>query len=92
MVRKGQNIRQVSARQQSMWSNADYDLLLQEAIKCDKSLKHKCKYGDDKSHLVSLFTKLMLHGKVRAAVRWLSQHSKGCVFLPSNQTEIQSPH
>ena len=91
MVRKGQDVRRVLARRLSMWSNADYDLLVQEAIRCDKSLKYKHKFDDDESHLVSVFTKLMLQGKVRAAVRWISEHSKGNVLLPSDQTEIQGP-
>ena len=60
MVRKGQDVRRVLARRLSMWSSADYDLLVQEVIRCDKSLKHKCKYDDDESYLVSIFPKLML--------------------------------
>ena len=64
---KCQDVRRVLVRQLSMWSNGDYDLLVQEAIRCDRSLKHKCKYEEDEAHLVSIFTYLMLHEKVRAA-------------------------
>ena len=71
----------------------DQDVRRVLARRCDKSLKQKCKYDEDESHLVSIFTKLMLQGKVRATVRWLSeQHSMGNILLPSDQTEIQGSH
>ena len=31
-----------------------------------------------------MFTKLMLHGKVKAAVRWAAERSCGCVLNPND--------
>jgi hypothetical protein len=36
-----------------MWSNDEFDFLIEEAIKCDKALKVKDPEADDK-HLVSV--------------------------------------
>ena len=53
-------------------------------MKCDKSIRTQTPRVDD-SHLVTAFTRLMLQGKVRAAMRWLSEQSKEKV-VPSHYT------
>ena len=51
----------------TMWINDEFDHLIEEAVKCDKSLwtQHP---RIDNDHLVSVFSRLMIQGKVRAAV------------------------
>ena len=39
IIRKGVDMRRVLERCMKMWRNEDFDLLLQEAIRCDKHLK-----------------------------------------------------
>ena len=68
MVRKGSDIRRVMEKCLEMWSNDKFDALVEEAFKCDKTLKTRAhKVNND--HFVSVFTRLMLQGKTRAAVR-----------------------
>ena len=47
MVRKEPDIRRVIEKQLSKWCNEDFDLLIQEAICYDKSLKHNHKHDDN---------------------------------------------
>ena len=84
LVRKGSDIRRVLERRLMMWSNNEFDLLLEEAVKCDRTIRVNVQRVTE-DHFVSVFTRLMLQGNIRAAVRWLSGHSSGMV-LPSNST------
>ena len=59
-----------------------YDLLIQEAERCDKSLHNHNKYDYDESHTTKVFTRLMLLEKVKADVRWLSDNTRGKVLQP----------
>ena len=46
-----------------MWDNEDFDQLAQEALRCDKLLKNTRKRAHDNSHIVKVFTWLMMLGK-----------------------------
>lgn len=68
MVKKGADIREVLEKRMKKWSDEEYDILVDEAVMCDKTMKtssHKV----DANHFVAVFTRLMLQGKIRAAVR-----------------------
>ena len=84
MIKKTVDIRRVLERRVRMWKNEEFDLLLQEAVRCDKPLRNSRKGDIDKEHIVKVFTRLMLSGKVRAAVRWLSESGRGRVFQASD--------
>ena len=88
MVRKGKDIRRVLERCLTMWTNDEFDYLVEEAVKCDKSTRAQTPRADD-NHLVTVFTRLMLQGKVRAAVRWLSEQSKGKVLSSHCTVEMK---
>ena len=83
-VRKGKDIRRVLERRMDLWKRSEYDLLLQEAIRCDQSLKSLQKQDFDSDHVVKIFTRLMLQGKVNSAVRWLSEKARGGVLNPND--------
>ena len=66
-------------------------MLLQEAVRCDQFLRnsrHNTMHKDSSEHSVTVFTKLMLEGNVRAAVRWLMEHSGGGILKPTHSTII----
>ena len=79
-VRKGPDVRRVIGRRLDMWQDDKFDLLIQEAVRCDKSLVSKRRITE--SHMSSVFTRLMLQGKVKSAVRWLSDYARGSVLSP----------
>ena len=57
------------------WANSKFDVLVHEAKRCDRSFQRK-KLPTQTNKMVSVFTRLMLQGKVRAAMHWLSDKSK----------------
>ena len=74
-----------------LWRDEPYDVLLQEAVHCDQSLRNSHRRPlsrDSKEHLIKVFTRLMLEGNVRAAIRWLTGHSGGGVLKPSDSATI----
>jgi len=75
----------------NLWRDEQYDVLLQEAVRCDQSLHNshqRPSSKDSHEHLIKVFTRLMLEGNVCAAVRWLTEHSGGGVLKPSNLTTV----
>ena len=88
-VVKGADIRRVIERRLIMWDKGDFDLLVQEAERCDKSLRPRTKFNHDKTHTATVFTRLMLQGKVKAAVRWLSDNTKGKVLRPDDKIPVK---
>jgi hypothetical protein len=90
LVRKGIDIRRVLRRRMGMWQDGEFDLLVEEAIRCNKSLRRTTSPKAAETHLVSVFTKLMLQGKVKSALRWLSDQSKGKVFHPKDVVEVKN--
>ena len=75
LVHKGCDIRRLLDRCMSMWTDSQFDVLLQEAIRCDQSLhnSHRSSSKNRADHITRVFTKLMLEGNVRAAVRWVTE-------------------
>ena len=76
-----------------MWRKEDFHLLLKEAIKCDMLLKNTQRFETDERNITKVFiTTLMIQGKVRAAVRWLSEKSRGRVLHPAELVEVREKH
>ena len=87
MIKRSCDVRRVIERRMDLWKNQEFNVLLQEAIRCDKSLKNTRKSDMNKDHVTKVFTKLMLQGKIRAAVRWLSEKARGGILHPMDQVE-----
>ena len=68
-------------RRMELWSKNNFDLLVQEACRCDSSLQSRRRHSE---HTERVFTRLMLLGKTRAAMRWLTERSKGRTLFPSD--------
>ena len=73
-----------------MWKDDLFDVLIQEAERCDRSLRnsYRCTSRHTNDHLVKVFTKLMLQGNVRAAVCWLTECAGSGVLTASHATTI----
>ena len=66
MIKKTNDIRRVLERRLKLWKEQQFDVLMQEVVRCDKALKA---LDCDKDHITNVFTRLMLVGKVKAAIR-----------------------
>ena len=64
-MRKGSDIRRVLDRRLEMCSRDEFDPLVDEAIRCDWPIRVRVPQVMD-DHFVSVFSRLMLCGKVRA--------------------------
>ena len=74
MIKKAIDIRRLIERRLSMWKREKYDLLVQETERCDRAFKNRSRNKDD-DHQIRLFTRLMMQGKVRAAMIWITNRS-----------------
>ena len=90
MVRKGADVRRLLERCLVLWRQESYDLLLQEAVHCNQALLRGRHSPVDEEATVRVFTKLMLRGKVKAAVRWATERSRGVVLSPDDVAEGSS--
>ena len=89
-VHKGADIHRLLDCRLTLWKDESFDVLIQEAERCDRSLCNSyhsfSRYTDD--HLVKVFTKLMLQGNVRAAVCWITERAGGGVLKSSDSTTV----
>ena len=82
MVCKGGDVRRLIERRLSQWRDGNFDLLLQEVDRCDSGLSSHGRALKD-TDIVRVFSHLILHGKLCAAVRWATEHTSVKVLLPT---------
>ena len=87
-VKKVRDIIQSLNRRLDLWCEGKFDLLVQEASRCDRSFRSRQRRKHNKEHIEKIFTRLMLSGKVRAAMRWLTERTKGSVLHPNDTIEM----
>ena len=88
MIRKGQDILRTLNRRMDLWDHNHYDSLIQEAIQCDRPFQSRRWPKNRDEHTNRIFSRLMLQGKIRSAMRWLTERSKGSVLFPTDTTTI----
>ena len=77
LVRTGIDVRRMLHCRMSMWEESKFDILVQEAIRCDRNISTYNQWTHDSKHITKIFSRLMLQGKLSAARRWLTEKSKG---------------
>ena len=66
-MHEGCDIHQFLERRMNLWRDKQFDVLIQEAIRCDQSICNSHRYplsGDSQEHSIKVFTRLMLEGNV----------------------------
>ena len=81
-MRNGCDICHLLERRMNLWRDEQYDVLIQEAIRYDRSLRNS------QEHLIKVFTRLMLEGNVHAGVCWLTERSSGGILKPFDSATI----
>ena len=81
-VNKVRDIVRSLNRRLDHWSGGKFDCLVQEASRCDHPFNTRRRQQNIKEHTKRVFTRLMLLGKVRTAIRWLTQLTKGGILHP----------
>jgi len=67
-----------------MWLEQKFDLLIQEAEKCDKKLPRSCSNITDEQ-AIKIFSRLMLEGKIREATRFITEREEsGGIMSPGD--------
>ena len=86
MIRKGVDIRRLLKRRIETWRKQCYDQLLHEFVRCAKqwSKSHSSRSENNKDNVFKIFSRLMLRGEVKSAVRWLTERAfSGGILHPS---------
>ena len=84
MVRKKANIHRLLERRLGLWLQGNVEMLIQEAKHCNQALHWSWHSVVDDETVTRIFTKLMLHGKVKAAICWAIERTRGYVLSPSD--------
>lgn len=93
LVCKGCDIKRLFERHMSLWTDEQYDALLQETVHYNQSLcnSHCSSSKNKEDHLVRVFTKLMLEGNIHATVRWVTEWAGGGLLQPTNTVDYNHP-
>ena len=85
MVRKGTDIRRLISRRLQQWKDSIFDELVTDSERCARRLPCS-KFRNEKGHCVKVFTRLMLQGQVRSAVRFVTNrlNSGGVLALDAS--------
>ena len=84
MVRKGKDIRPLLTRRMDMWEAGKLPELLQEAKRCDKQVVAGLSPLTSEQ-LERTFTRLMMEGRIRSAVRLVTDRGGGGVLDPEDE-------
>ena len=83
-IRKGKDIRPLLTRRMDMWENGHISELLREAQRCDTQLlTSMCPMSPEQ--IERTFNRLMLEGRVRSAVRLITDRCGGGVLDPGGE-------
>ena len=95
LINKNADIRWLLTKRMDMWENCDIDVSMSEAIRCNKSSKIKrrnaAKQEQEHEHSTKIFHRLMIQGKLRAAVRWITERECKGLLKPTNKIKVKTP-
>ena len=81
---KGAHVRHLLKRRMQAWRSNQIDELLFDAERCSQQMPKPQRGNGDEEHTVRVFTRLMLRGQLRSAVRWMMERaSSGGILDPS---------
>ena len=84
LIKGSKDIPSIIGRRIEDWKENKFDKLLAEALRCGKK-KHINKNNLNDKHVSKVFASLLMKGKVRKAMRWLSERANGGVLDPMQE-------
>ena len=89
-IKKGAELRRILRRRIDMWKAQQYDELIHEAECCDRQFRSRYVKIDD-DHVIKVFTRLMLRGKVREErSRFITDRNSGGILDPHGDVSNSS--
>ena len=86
MIKASKDIRTLIGRRIEDWKENNFDKLLAEAVRCGRK-KQTNQDSLDYKHVSKKFASLMMKGKVRSAMPWLSKRASGGVLDPMQEVK-----
>ena len=86
MIKASKDIRTLIGQRIEDWKEKKFDKLLAEAVRCGKKKQINQDNLDD-IHVSKKFVSLIMKGKVRSAMRWLSERASGGVLDPMQEVK-----
>ena len=86
MIKASKDIRTLIGRRIEDWKENKFDKLLAEAVRFGKKKQINQDKVDDKN-VSKVFDSIMVKGKVRSAMRWLSERAGGGVLYPMQEVK-----
>ena len=96
LMKKSADVRRLLTRRMDLWEGDEFEILMSEAIRGNKSFQRSRWRGDaawqkrEHEHSVNVFHRLMIQGKLRAAVRWLTERDSAGLLSPSKMTKVKT--
>ena len=89
------HVRWLLTKRMDMWENCDCDMLMSESIRCNKSskitLRDAAKQEQEHKHSIKIFHRLMIQGKLRAAVLWITERNCKGLLNPTDRIKAKTP-
>eukprot|EP00957_Ditylum_brightwellii_P201833 15327426-Ditylum_brightwellii.AAC.1 len=67
-----------------LWEKGDYTVLVEDTIKVNKRQQPMGQHNKSAEHIRRVYTQMLLQGKLRQAVLWVTGRDKGGLLLPSD--------
>ena len=80
IIKASKGIRTLIGRRFEDWKENKFDKLLAEAVRCGKK-KQTNQDNLDEKHVSKVFASILMKGKVRSAMRWLSERTSGVCLI-----------
>ena len=95
LVSKSADVRRLIGKRLEMWENGLYDALMHDAERCDRTFGHgnNARRQEQECALTErIFHRLMIEGKVRSAVRWITERERGGLLKATDVTTAKDSH
>ena len=95
LVSKSADVRRLIGKRLEMWEDGLYDALMHDAERCDRTFGHgnnARRQEQECAHTERIFHRLMIEGKVRSAVRWITERERGGLLKATDVTTAKDSH